>query len=326
LELPRNTPDPQALTKALIGFTPGLPLAVAYSGGADSTALLWACQQKWPGLVRAVHINHGLQDAASDFEQHAKRFCQANSIPLAVVRVNATHVTGQSPEDAARRARYQALEDALSQHWSGQVRDMALAQHAQDQIETVVLALSRGAGLPGLSGMRTHWVSNGVNFHRPIVQVSVDDLRAFNHRHGLDWVEDPTNADTRYTRNRIRQNILPPLREAFPEFAQMLARSAKHIAQAQRLLEELAQMDLLNVGNPPQIKALQDLGDDRLGNVLRLWLAGEACQASAAQMQELIHQVRSCQTRGHHIELKVGTKRVLRLGENLSLVTIDGLL
>ncbi len=315
-----------ALEKALESFQPTLPMAVAFSGGADSTALLGACHSKWPGQVRALHINHGLQDAAVSFEAHCKAFCSERNIPLVVVGVNAKHVSGQSPEDAARRARYRAIEQALEDHWGGQVRDVALAQHAQDQIETVILALSRGAGLPGLSGMRAHWVSAGVRFHRPIMNVSVEDLRQYNRTHDLPWVEDPTNVDTRFTRNKIRQLILPPLQGAFPEFASMLARSAKHIAQAQRLLEALAQMDLKDVGNPPHIKSLQALEPDRMGNVLRYWLVCEGCQASDAQMQELMHQIRSCQTRGHHIELKVGNAKVIRMEQSLALATIDGLL
>ena len=326
LELPHAALSSEALPKALETFNPQLPLAVAYSGGADSTALLWACHLKWPGQVHAVHINHGLQAAAENFEVHARAFCAARTIPLAVLRVNASHAIGQSPEDAARRARYQALELALKQNWGGQVLDLALAQHAQDQIETVVLALSRGAGLPGLSGMRSQWSRNGVSFHRPILTVSVNDLREYNRAAGLAWVEDPSNSDTRFTRNRIRHHILAPLQAAFPEFAPMLARRAKHIAQAQRLLDEVAQRDLLGVGNPPRIKALQVLGVDRMGNVLRHWLAHEVWQASDAQMQELIRQVQACQTRGHRIELKVGNGRVVRKGETLTLVTIDGLL
>jgi tRNA(Ile)-lysidine synthase TilS/MesJ len=110
-----NLPLPKALDVPtwLSTFEPGKPLAVAFSGGADSTALLWACQLKWPGQVHAVHVHHGLQSAADDFVQHCKGFCDLHHIPIEVVYVNAKHRPGQSPEDAARRARYQALEDVL---------------------------------------------------------------------------------------------------------------------------------------------------------------------------------------------------------------------
>jgi tRNA(Ile)-lysidine synthase len=313
------------LEDAIKGFEPHLPMAVAYSGGADSTALLFACHTQWPGQVRAVHVNHGLQSAALEFEAHARSFCHEQGIPLVVAQAQAFHSRGQSPEDAARRARYHALERVLREAWGAQVRDVALAQHAQDQVETVILALSRGAGLPGLSGMRGHWVRGGIAFHRPLLHVSVQELRAYNQRQGLSWVEDPSNTDTRFTRNKIRHHLLPPLQDAFPEIAPMMARSAKHIAQAQRLLVELAQWDLQHVGNPPHIKALQTLGEDRLSNVLRHWLVSESCQASDAQLLELMRQIRACQTRGHHIELKVGLSQVQRQGEILTLGTIDGL-
>src|SRR5450830_2137633 len=94
----------------MAAFTPTLPLAVAFSGGADSTALLLACAEKWPGQVHAVHIHHGLQAAADDFERHCRAFCAQLDVPLTVRRVDGRHLPGQSPEDAARRARYKAFE------------------------------------------------------------------------------------------------------------------------------------------------------------------------------------------------------------------------
>jgi hypothetical protein len=117
-------------------FQPELPLAVALSGGADSTALLWACVQRWPGQVRAVHIHHGLQDAANLFEAHCRALCEQWQVPLVVCKVNARHEAGQSPEDAARRARYLALSESVHQHPDLQgVKHIALAQHADDQVE-----------------------------------------------------------------------------------------------------------------------------------------------------------------------------------------------
>src|SRR5512145_1945692 len=97
------------LAQALQDFQPGLPLAVAYSGGADSTALLLACAERWPGQVSAIHIHHGLQAAADGFELHCRDFCARLGVPLQVLRVDARHAPGQSPEEAARSARYAAL-------------------------------------------------------------------------------------------------------------------------------------------------------------------------------------------------------------------------
>jgi tRNA(Ile)-lysidine synthase len=290
------------------------PFSVALSGGADSTALLVACAIRWPGRVHAVHVHHGLQAAADGFEAHCVQLCKRYNVPLVVQRVNATHAVGESPEDAARQARYQALAEALQNNWGGHIKDMVLAQHADDQVETLLLALSRGAGLPGLACMPAVAERHGVTYHRPWLDVPGAVLREALGAAGQDWVEDPTNADTRYTRNRIRAELLPVIEQAFPSFRQTFARSASHAAQAQTLLQEVAEQDLQIVGNPPAIKALQQLSEARQSNVLRHWLALEHSQASAAQLQALLMQVKACTTRGHHIDIKVGRGFVRRDG------------
>jgi len=325
LEPKLSLPIACAIPNWISGFEPNKPLAVAFSGGADSLALLWACHLKWPGQVHAVHVHHGLQNAADAFVRHCETFCTAHQIPLEVIYVNAKNRTGQSPEDAARRARYQALEDVFRSKWGGRVKDVALAQHADDQVETVVLALSRGSGLPGLSGMRTTWVKNGVTYHRPILGVASIELRSWLFENELSWIEDPSNSDESFTRNKIRKKILPPIFDTFPNFRQAVARSAAHIAQAQSLLLELAAEDLMHVGNPPHIKALQVLSDARRSNVLRHWLEGQGCQASTAQMRELNTLILACKTRGHGIQLKVGESCVVRKNEVLELVEYEAL-
>ena len=142
-----------AILAALKGWQPALPLAVAYSGGADSTALLWACQQRYPGQVHAIHINHGLQAAASIFEAHCRAQCAAWDVPLQVVAVNAHPQPGQSPEDAARIARYQALAGAALaavEGGQGGIQTIALAQHADDHAQAYrMVAGNAGRFLPG---------------------------------------------------------------------------------------------------------------------------------------------------------------------------------
>ncbi|MFM2049513.1 MAG: hypothetical protein RL682_4, partial [Pseudomonadota bacterium] len=128
-------------------FQPELPLGVALSGGADSTALLTLCAAKWPGQVVALHVNHGLQPAAVLFEQHCKRLCIRLHVPLRNYQAEAKNAPGQSPEDAARIARYKALRAlALAESAQPAIKSIAIAQHADDQVETILLALSRGAG------------------------------------------------------------------------------------------------------------------------------------------------------------------------------------
>ncbi len=290
------------------------PFAVALSGGADSTALLVACATRWPGRVHAVHVHHGLQAAADGFEAHCVALCERLQVPLVVQRVHAAHAAGESPEDAARQARYRALAEVLQSNWGGQIKHIALAQHADDQVETLLLALSRGAGLPGLACMPAVAERHGVTYHRPWLDVPGALLREALQAAGEAWVEDPTNTDTRYTRNRIRAELLPVIEQAFPSFRQTFARSAAHAAQAQHLLQEMAAQDLQQVGNPPAIKALQALSEARQSNVLRHWLALTHSQASAAQLQALLVQVKACTTRGHHIDIKVGRGFVRRDG------------
>jgi tRNA(Ile)-lysidine synthase len=290
------------------------PFAVALSSGADSSALLVACAARWPGRVHAVHVHHGLQAAADSFEAHCVALCERLHVPLVVQRVNAAHAVGESPEDAARQARYRALAEALQNNWGGHIKDMVLAQHADDQVETLLLALSRGAGLPGLACMPAVVERHGVIYHRPWLDVPGLALREALKAAGEVWVEDPTNTDTRYMRNRIRAELLPVIEQAFPAFRQTFARSASHAAQAQTLLQEVAEQDLKQLGNPPAIKALQQLSEARQSNVLRHWLALENSQASAAQLQELQVQIKVCTTRGHHIDIKVGRGFVRRDG------------
>ena len=305
--------------EALKSFQPGLPLAVALSGGADSTALLAACAEKWPGQVRAIHVHHGLQAAADDFERHCVALCTLLAVPLAVRRVDARHASGESPEDAARKARYVAFDAVARSAWTSEaIKSIALAQHADDQAETLLLALSRGAGLPGLASMPARWDRDGIAYHRPLLEVPGAQLRGWLTARGIAWIEDPTNSDTALTRNRIRVELLPALEKAFPQFRETFARSARHAAQAQELLSVLAQQDLAAMGGQPVIAALQELSRARQANVLRHWLRSvHGTAASAAQLDELLGQVAACSTRGHAIRIKVGSGLVERVGQQL---------
>lgn len=320
------------------------PLAVAYSGGADSTALLLMCAEQYPGQVVAIHIHHGLQAAADDFAAHCQVFCDKLNVPLHIVHVQARNAVGDSPEDAARRARYAALSaqvlelnQAVAQQNSAQeaIKTIAIAQHADDQVETLLLALSRGAGLPGLSGMPARWQRDGLEFVRPLLDVPAAEIRAWLAARGLSarhpgtvdfaatlgqgWIEDPTNTDSQFTRNRIRQVLLPALQQTFPQFRETFARSARHAAEAQLILAQAAMEDIAKVGNPPRIEALQTLSPERQANALRYWLkTTHQVSPSAAQLAELQSQIAACTNRGKHIRIKVASGYVQRHGEVLA--------
>jgi tRNA(Ile)-lysidine synthase len=304
---PDNAGDNPALA-ALQGSKAPLPLAVAFSGGADSTALLFTAARLWPGQVHAIHVHHGLQAAADDFARHCQNVCEKMGVPLHVIQVDARHAPGESPEDAARKARYSALAESAA---SLGLKSVLLAQHADDQVETLLLALSRGAGLPGLAAMPARFERHGVQFERPLLGIGGAALRAWLAAQGIGFIEDPTNANTALTRNRIRRDVLPPLEKAFPQMRETFARSARHAAQAQELLAALAADDLLVAGNPPAVRELRKLPRARQANLLRHWLrTTHEAAASAAQMEELLDQIDACATRGHAIRIKVAAGRI----------------
>lgn len=309
-------PEGNPAAAALAGLQLPLPLGVACSGGADSTVLLLAAAQRWPGQVHAIHVHHGLQDAADDFENLCRATCQVLRVPLQVRRVAARNAPGESPEDAARTARYQALARAAR---DAGLQSVLLGQHADDQVETLLLALSRGAGLPGMAAMPPVFQREGMVFVRPLLALSGRDIRAWVAQHGIPVAEDPTNADTAFTRNRIRHVLLPALEQCFPQYRETFARSSRHAAQAQELLETVAVEDLARMAGVPGITALQQLARARQGNVLRYWLKSAHNTApSAAQLEELLDQVADCRTRGHQIRMKVGSGFVQRQGERLA--------
>ena len=281
--------------------------------------MLIACAKRWPGQVLAFHVHHGLQAAADGFEAHCRQLCAELNVPLLVSHVDARAACGQSPEDAACQARYKAFEAlALASQAQPAIQTIALAQHADDQVETLLLALSRGAGVAGLAAMPAHWQRGGLHWQRPLLGVAGQEVRAWLRARGQAWVEDPTNSDERYTRNRIRRQLLPALQQAFPQFRDTFARSCAHAAQAHELLQELAQADLATVGQPPRIAALRSLSRARQANVLRHWLRSQhGATPTAAQLDALLRQIAACSTRGHRIQLKVGSGHVLREGELL---------
>lgn len=338
----------------MFGLPPQTHHIVAFSGGADSTALLLMALDAAPGRVSAVHVHHGLQAAADDFAGHCEAFCAARGVPLTVLHVNAQAAPGQSPEDAARKARYQAISEhvlklnqglalvkpALNAHDliasdpAPVAPTVLLAQHADDQVETLLLALSRGAGVDGLSGMASRFTRHGVQWARPFLSdelfMGAAEIRQWLSARGLQarqpgsahigqgWVEDPTNQSLQFTRNRIRAQLLPALAQVFPHYRTTFARSARNMAQALDLLAQSA-IDLeASVGLPPQIKALQSLPAGAQANYLRHWLKKQHHTAgSEAQLQELLSQIKACTTRGHSIRIKLGAGFVSRSGEVL---------
>lgn len=215
---------------------------VAYSGGADSHVLLHALtavRAEQPAcVVSAIHVHHGLQPDADAWAAQCEAACQALDVPCRVLRVNAQGQAGDSPEAAARAARYAALAAAVGE---GEV--VLTAHHMDDQAETLLLQLLRGAGVPGLAAMPRQARLGAGWLARPLLDVPRSALLAYAGVHGLDWIEDPSNRDPGIDRNYLRHSVMPLLRARWPAGVHNLARAARHQAEAADLLDALAALD-----------------------------------------------------------------------------------
>jgi tRNA(Ile)-lysidine synthase len=247
---------------------------VAYSGGLDSTVLLHglaAVRDALTAPLSAVHVHHGLHPDAGRWADHCWRACAALALPCEVVAVEARASPGESPEAAARDARYRALE-ALT----GPGEAVLLAHHRDDQAETLLLRLLRGAGAEGLAGMpRVRPLGRGWT-GRPLLDWPRAALAAWALGQGLAWLEDPGNRDPRYDRNFLRHEVLPLHERRWPGVAGVLARTAERQAELARLVGEVAEADLALARAPIagalSVAALRALPIERRRLVLRHWL------------------------------------------------------
>ncbi|GAB7523749.1 tRNA lysidine(34) synthetase TilS [Paraburkholderia sp. 2C] len=273
-------------------------IAIAYSGGLDSTVLLDAAVRV-AGAARCVafHIHHGLSPNADRWLAHGEEQAAARGVSFAARHVEVRRDAGIGIEAAAREARYRAL-DALCD--SEHVRRIWLAQHADDQAETVLLQLLRGAGLAGLAAMAPEHRPAGaaVTRVRPFLHLLRAQLEDYAHGRALRWIDDESNADTRFARNALRHHVLPQLAVHFPGFRDALARTAAHAGAAQRLVDELARIDMQSVAGDGDAHALSraallELDDERALNLLRYWMRTLGLPAaSTARLTDALRQLR----------------------------------
>jgi tRNA(Ile)-lysidine synthase len=278
---------------------PGAHLKVAYSGGHDSHVLLHALsvlRAEHHFSLSAIHIDHALQSASADWDRHCAQSCTALAVHYVAKRVLVAGIAEEGLEAAARRARYAALAAVLAPD------DILLtAHHYDDQVETVLLQLLRGTGIAGLAGMPMQAVFGPGQIVRPLLGFSRAALHAYAQEQRLAWVEDPTNQESHLRRSFLRTEILPRLAHHWPAHASMLARTARHAAEAMGLLDEVAETDLAScrvaVAHSPQalsIKALLTLSSARQRNLLRYWLRRQGFLAPAtAQLEEVMAQVQT---------------------------------
>lgn len=269
---------------------------VAYSGGCDSHVLLHALVQVREQLtckkIRAIHVDHGLQEAAAQWSRHCESMCHQYNVPCTLETLNLDIPKGESIEAFARKARYRALEKHLQNNSM-----LLLAQHQDDQAETLLLQLLRGRGVKGLAGMPALVWTGKYWQVRPFLGLQRFEIEAYAEQCNLNWIDDPSNTDTRFDRNFLRNEIIPPLKQRWPSLAETLSRAATHQAEANLLLNDLAELDWQNCRLDEisllAIEPLQSLSPARQRNLLRYWIA-EQCQCpmpDSTQCQRILDEV-----------------------------------
>lgn len=302
----------------------GARIAIALSGGLDSVVLTDLLADLAGALdlrLSALHVHHGLSPHADAWAQACAALCSERRIDLVVERVHIDRDDRRGIEAAARAARYDAFRrlDADA---------VALAHHADDQAETVLLQLLRGAGPPGLAAMpASRTLDSGVRLIRPLLSLPRSRLVSHANARGLAWVEDESNDDARYRRNALRQHVLPGLEQWFPGYRTTFARAADNAADAARLAAALAAIDLPSCesGDELLVSGLSGLDDVRRINVVRHWLRARGVDAPSRE--SLLEGVAQLLSAGANAQpaFAFGSHRLLRYRDRLRLVSRDAL-
>jgi len=283
---------PERVADTLSPVVPhGSSILLGLSGGVDSVVLLHLLSQISPRFswrLFALHVHHGISSHADSWAAFCTELCAKYSIPLHVERVDISPLRDMGIEAAARKLRHAAFERQ-------QVDFIALAHHRDDQAETLLLQLLRGAGVRGASAMQIFKPRKNVpSLLRPLLEMERSELEAYAREQGLRWVEDDSNEDVIYPRNFLRHRVLPVLAQRFPAYRTTLARSAGHFAEAAGLLDELAAQDASSAmqGDRLSVAVLRQLSRARGKNLLRYFLAARnAPIPDTTRLDEMLRQL-----------------------------------
>ncbi len=289
----------------------GSTILLGLSGGVDSVVLLHLLHQLAPRYswrLSALHVHHGISPHADTWAAFCKDLCARYSIPFQVEQVDIAPLREHGIEAAARHLRHAALDRQP-------VNFIALAHHQDDQAETLLLQLLRGAGLRGASAMPLIRQRNGQPTQlRPLLDVARSELQVYAQQHALQWLEDESNLDETYPRNFMRHRVLPLLEQRFPAYRVTLARSAQHFAEGSELLDQLAQMDARDAlhNGGLEVARLQELSLSRAKNLLRYFLHSlGAPMPQAVQLNNMLQQL--CDARqGAAVQLNFGNWQLRR--------------
>jgi tRNA(Ile)-lysidine synthase len=251
--------------------------------------LLHDLKKKHSFTLKASHVHHGLSQNADKWVKFCEKLCEKLLVPLDVHYVQLPKKKSLGVEGEARQLRYEKLLQSKSDL-------VVLAHHADDQAETFLLQLIRGAGVKGLSSM-AHF-DNTKKLWRPLLKVSRSDIESYAKQHKLKWIEDESNLNIDFDRNFIRSRVLPILKNRFSHIIKVISRSSIHLAEAQNLLDDLAEIDLksdlksVNCKHKLQVKSLNKLSHSRAKNALRYWLEmNNQLMPSKDLLDELLRQV-----------------------------------
>lgn len=265
---------------------PGPRLCVGYSGGLDSSVLLHmlaGLRAEFGYHLSAVHVHHGLSEEADAWATHCRAACAALEVPLHSERVRVERA-GQGLEAAAREARYRVFAGLATD-------SLALAHQRDDQAETVLLQLLRGAGPKGLAAMPAERALGAIKLLRPLLDVTRGEIDAYARAHGLSWVDDVSNADAALRRNAVRHQLLPRIETLFPDAGQTLARTAGQFAEAADLLDALAELDGAACRDGLEVARLRALDAARGRNLLRRYLELHGVPIRRERLREALTQM-----------------------------------
>jgi tRNA(Ile)-lysidine synthase len=270
---------------------PHSSVLIGLSGGVDSVVLLHLLHKlaaRFSWQLSALHVHHGISPNADAWAEFCADLCAGLHISLHIERVDIAPLREHGIEAAARKLRHAAFAEQSCDF-------VAVAHHADDQAETLLLQLLRGAGVRGASAMPQFAQRTGsASLVRPLLHCSREEILAYATAHQLHWIEDESNADDNYPRNFLRHRVLPLLSERFPAYRDTLARSAQHFAEASGLLDELAQQDAAQAieGETLAVAVLQALSPPRAKNLLRYFLHGlSAPMPQAVQLDDMLQQL-----------------------------------
>ncbi|MBP6104788.1 MAG: tRNA lysidine(34) synthetase TilS [Gammaproteobacteria bacterium] len=314
--------EPEILFKTLTALSDRPRVWVAYSGGLDSHVLLHLMHRALANnpvyQLTAIHIHHGISAQADDWVKHCQAVCTALDCPLTVLYVEGRVIGDQSPEEAARKARFTAFQNLL-----GAEDCLCLAHHASDQAETILWRLLRGSGPQGLGGMSQKMHRGVLEIVRPLLHVSKTAILEYARSQDFIWIEDPSNQDPRFDRNFLRQNMMPLLEDRWPKMVRSINRSGALCKETADAVEALAKKDLSQLQDKAIDQSLSVSGLlalDRLlrQTVIRLWLAEQGLQApSYDHMQRIDREVLGAKG-GAKPSLKIGHYTLRRVGNQLS--------